>query len=168
MSEEDGRVRAVWMCILMLGSCFIFTFIAILFGILCSAYYDPTEMLNSLSCTVLEPKHECVSCESTHTCCSALVSVKPGTLFASATNFQVNRTTLEFSDESTYYSYAFNTTTSCYVNDDPTSTQASFAKYNGIKVEFKTAAIITGCISILCTCGILITPFFSRAMKAGH
>src|SRR3989338_1615977 len=96
---EDGRVQTVWVMILLLASCCFFTFIAILFGIIASAITDPNEMSNQMSCFVVNPLYNCVTCEETRTCCEAIVKVSPGAIFANATNFREIRTTEEFNSE---------------------------------------------------------------------
>ncbi|KAG2392051.1 hypothetical protein C9374_013536 [Naegleria lovaniensis] len=115
---EEGRIQQVWTFILLICSCVIFSSIAILFGILTAAYYDPNEMLNTMSCVVIEPHHECSitpECAGGKVeCCTALVSVKPGILFANVSSFQPLRTTLAFTEESTYYNYKANATVTCY------------------------------------------------------
>ncbi|EFC41343.1 predicted protein [Naegleria gruberi] len=165
---EDGRIQTVWVMILLFTSCCFFTFVAILFGIIASAITDPNEMSNAMSCTVLKPQVNCKTCEGTHTCCEAIVKVAPGTLFANVTNFQPIRTTEEFSSESTYYSYAANSTVTCYVGIDPESEEAHYAKYDGPKVELKTVAIVTGCIAICYTAGLILAPFFSKSLQQTH
>ncbi|KAF0980477.1 hypothetical protein FDP41_013691 [Naegleria fowleri] len=169
---EEGRIQQVWTFILLICSCVIFSFLAILFGILTAAYYDPNEMLNTMSCVVVEPHHDCSltpECAGGKVeCCTAIVSVKPGTLFANVSTFQPLRTTLAFTEESTYYNYKQNATVTCYVSDRPEDTVARYNKYDGVKMSFRTTAIVTGSIAILCTAGVLLAPFFSRAMKQVH
>jgi len=88
-------------------------------GIFSLNYADKYEYNIERSCTVMEPRYTCsshcthgaVGDEQCSTYCTALVRVHPDD---DATAH--NRTTLEFSDTSSFYEYEANTKVTCYLN----------------------------------------------------
>ncbi|KAL9653292.1 hypothetical protein ABK040_010999 [Willaertia magna] len=166
MSAEEERKlneNAVMVFIFLIGFTCLLGTLAVIMAICYGTFVDPNEKINVMTCTVLQTKLNCEPCHSTHTCCHALLKVDPGTLFDKNT-FNTNRTTEEFSDDSTYASLTVGSSTTCYVGNNPQDTSALLRKYDGIRNGFKTTAIASGSIAIVCLVGVMLSPFFAKTV----